>query len=253
MSYRTRLQAAISISLREQGRNIALLSLVVALPFLFITVSFAVTPSAPVPVYTFVDGAGTTIVETMPAVHGVIMTPITGAFITGLTGLFVMQSAAAADGRLIQTGYRPREVILARFGTLLVTATLVTTVATAVMLQDFRPQILSWFLLGVLLVSAIYGFIGMLVGIVFDRTAGMYVLLFGPLMDIGVFQDPMFVRGPAAWWMQLFPGHYPVKMMLDAAFTPEIDTIGASFLGLGYLLIVVMVTILLFRRQTGGS
>lgn len=250
MTATRRVWQALAAGVREYARSPVLVALLVVLPFAFITVSIVVTPVTHLPVYTKVDGFAVSVMATMPEVHGVVMTPITTAFITGLAGLFLMQSATAADGRLRLTGYRPAELVVARFATLALVAVLVTGVAVAVMLMDFRPERLGWFVLGVLVVTLVYGLLGMLVGVVSSRLAGMYVMLFAPMMDVGVFQDPMFVRGEPAWWMKLFPGYFPLRMLFDAGFTSGIDTVDSFLVSLGILAVLASVTTVAFARQT---
>lgn len=245
-----RFRTAVSVGVREYSRNPVFLALLVVLPVAFITVSIAVTPATTLPVRTVVDGFAVSQIQTMPEVHGVVMTPITGAFITGLAGLFLMESAANADGRLVLSGYRPWEVIAARLATLTLVAVVVSAVALGVMSLDFTPERFAWFALGVVLVSLLYGLVGMLCGVVLRRLSGMYVMLFAPMMDVGVFQDPMFIRGPPKWWMKLTPGYYPLRMMWDAGFTPAVDTVGSLASAVGYLLVVGALTVAVFARQT---
>jgi len=245
-----RLRTAVSVGVREYSRNRAFLALLVVLPVSFITVSIAVTPMTRLPVRTVVDGFAVSQIQTMPEVHGVVMTPITGAFITGLAGLFLMESATNADGRLVLTGYRPWEVIAARLATLTLVAVVVSAIALAVMSFDYMPQQFWWFALGTVIVTLLYGLIGMLCGVVLRRLAGMYLMLLAPMMDIGVFQDPMFVRGPPKWWMKLTPGYHPLRMMWDAGFTPAVDTVGSLVSAVGYLLVVGALTVAAFARYT---
>lgn len=249
MSSLGRFSTALSIGVREFLRNRIFVFLIAFLPFSFITVSILVTPVTKLPVRTKVDGLAVSLVQTMPEVHGVVMTPITGAFITGLAGLFLMQSAKRVDGRLLLTDYRPTEIVLARLATLVLVAVLASGVSIAVMSMDYMPEQLAWFVLGTLLVSLTYGLIGMLLGVSLGRLAGMYVMLFAPMMDVGVFQDPMFVRGAPEWWMKLFPGYGPLQMMLDAGFTPDIDTVSHLVLSLGYLSLVGSLTVIMFVRN----
>lgn len=243
-----RFRTAMAVNIREYRRNLVFVFLMVFLPFAFITVSILVTPVTKLPVQTQVDGLSVALVVTMPEVHGVVMTPVTGGFIAGLSGLFLMQSAKDADGRLVLAGYRPHEVILARLSTLTLIAVAITIVSTAVMAMDFMPKQFWWFTLGTLIVSLQYGLIGMFVGVGLGRLAGMYMMLFVPMMDIGVFQDPMFVRGVPAWWMKLLPGYHPIRMMMDAGFTPDVDTIPNLLYALCYLSFVLVLTTVAFNR-----
>jgi hypothetical protein len=107
-------------------------------PVVLITLSFAVTPATPTPVE--VGGASRMIA--MVDLHGAIMVPITVAFLGGLAGLFVVLGSAEGDRRLVLAGFRPREVLGARIGMIALAAVLTTAVALTVTAVDFRPR--SW-------------------------------------------------------------------------------------------------------------
>ena len=62
---------------------------------------------------------------------------------------------------------------------------------------SFRPGNLGGFILANILVSLSYGLIGALMALVVGRLGGAYLMLFVPMIDVGIFQDPMFVRRPA--------------------------------------------------------
>lgn len=245
-----RTTTAFTIGVREQARNYVLVALLVVLPVSFITLAFAVTQDVQMPVRTLVDGETTSVMRGMPDVHGVIMTPITSALIAGLAGLFLMREAKDTDGRLAVVGYRARQVIAARFGVLAMITLVVTAVSVGVMLVDFRPEHLAWFVAAMLVVSLAYGLVGMLVGAVFDRLAGMWLMLILPMLDIGLFQDPLFVQSDPEWWMQLFPGYFPVRVLIDTGLTTDVDTAVSLGLGVGYLLVVGVLTVGVFYRAT---
>ncbi|WP_435120043.1 ABC transporter permease [Halolamina sp. C58] len=247
----SRAATAFAISLREHARNYVLLGLLVVLPVSFITLAFAVTQDGQIPVRTLVDGEMTTVMRGLPAVHGVIMTPITSALIAGLAGLFLMHEAKDTDGRLVSVGYRARQVVAARFGVLAAITLVVTGVSVGVLLVDFTPEHLWWFVAAMLVLSATYGLVGMLVGTVFDRLAGMWLMLILPMLDVGLFQDPLFVQSDPDWWMTLLPGYHSVRVMVDVALTTDVDAVASLGWAVGYLAVVAVLTIALFYRKTG--
>ena len=244
---------AFSIGIKEQVRNYVLVALLVVLPVSFITLAFAVTQNVEMPVRTLVDGETVTVMRGMPEVHGVIMTPITSALIAGLAGLFLMREAKDTDGRLAVAGYRARQVIAARFGVLAAITLIVTGVSVGVMLVDFQPEHLWWFITAMLVVSVTYGLIGMLVGAVLDRLAGMWLMLILPMLDIGLFQDPLFIQSEPEWWMKLFPGYWPVRVMVDTGLTTDVDTALSLVWATGYLLLVAVLAIGIYYRVTQAS
>jgi hypothetical protein len=239
---------AFGIGLREHARNYVLAALLVVVSF--ITLAFAVTQDVQMPVRTLVDGETTTVMRGMPEVHGVIMTPITGSSIAGLAGLFLMREPRDTDGRLAVVGYRARQVIAARFSVLVVITLLVVSNSVGVMLVDFWPEQLWSFAAATLVLSLTYGLVGMLVGAVFNRLAGLWIMLILPMIDIGLFQDPLFVQSEPEWWMKLFPGYHPVRVMVDTGLTADLDTAVSLGWRFGYLLVVGLLAVWVYYRGT---
>ena len=44
-----------------------------------------------------------------------------------------------------------------------------------------------------------------------------------PMIDIGIYQDPMLISGTQALWMKLLPGYGGTRLVLDAGFTKNFD------------------------------
>lgn len=126
----------------------------------------------------------------MPTLHGAIMLPITVGFLSGLVGLFLMLNSRAADARLLACGVRAPELLAARVLLLLGAVTVITAVAILAALPLHRPQHLPGFVLANLLTGLEYGLFGLLLGSVLDRLGGTYVMFFGPMIDIGLLQNP---------------------------------------------------------------
>ncbi|WP_436927650.1 hypothetical protein [Halosimplex amylolyticum] len=72
-------------------------------------------------------------------------------------------------------------------------------VDVGVMLVDFQPEQLWWFVAAMLVLSVTYGLLGMLAGVVFNCLAGLWILLILPMIDIGLFRDPLFVQSEPEW------------------------------------------------------
>lgn len=241
-----------SISVRETARNYVLIGLLIVLPIAFITVAFAVTQDAQMPIELPIDGETQTVMRGLPDVHGVAMTPLTSTIIAGIVGLVLMQDARNVDGRLVLAGYQAREVILARLGTLAVLVTLVTAVTVGVMAYDVMPDQPALFIIAIFVVTLLYGLVGMVLGVVFDRVAGLWTILVVSMLDIGLFQSPLFPMGEDAWWVKILPGHHPMEVVFDTGLTAQLDTLAHLGWGLVYLVLVGAATILLFYRLTGG-
>lgn len=245
-----RFATVLTIGLREQARNYLLVGLLVVLPILFITLAFAVTADAEMPIRLLVDGDMTTVLRGLPTVHGIVMTPITSTLIAGIVGLLLMHGAKDGDGRLVLAGYRAREVIAARFGTLTLLAGLVTAVTVGVLTIDVVPDQFWWFLAAVFVVTLTYGLVGMLFGVVVGRLAGLWSILIATMLDIGLFQDPLFRMGEPAWWMEWLPGYHGMQVVMDAGLTAELDSVGHFWWAGVYLVVLGVVTVAAFYRET---
>jgi len=234
---------------REQLRRPLLLVLLLALPFLFISWSFAITE--PNPRLITLPG-GEQVLTTMRDIHGAIMVPITVGFLAGLVGLFVVQSALESDRRLVLAGYSPGEAILPRLAVMLSATLVVLVVSLVVTAIDFIPESWGPFVVGNLLAGLIYGLIGALAGALVGRLGGAYLMFFLPMMDIGVAQDPMFFDGSPQGWATALPGYGPTRVLVDGAFSGGFDAIGPLLVALLWLAALSVAVVVLLRRSLGG-
>ena len=245
-----RLATLFAVGLREQARNRLLVGLLVVLPVVFITLAFAVTADAEMPIRLLVDGEAATVLRDLPTVHGIVMTPITSTLIAGIVGLLLMHGARDGDGRLVLAGYRAREVVAARFGTLALLAGLVTAVTVGVLAVDVWPEQPYWFLAGLFAVTLTYGLLGLLLGVVVGRLAGLWSILVATMLDVGLFQDPLFRAGDPAWWMEWLPGYHGMQVVMDAGLTADPDAAAHLGWAVAYLAVLGAVTVVAFYRET---
>jgi hypothetical protein len=180
-------------------------------------------------------------------VHGAIMVPITVAFLVGLAGLFVVQGSIEGDSRLGLAGFRSHEILSARFGVIGLAGLLAVGASLAVTAFDFEPEQWPAFTAANLLVAATYGLIGVVVGSLFGRLGGLYVMFLVPFVDVGIAQNVMFSASPPEWG-RFLPSHGAVKLMVDAAFTPTIDGIGAAALAAAWLVGIAIVAGVVFNH-----
>jgi hypothetical protein len=242
-----RLVAGLRYGFREYRRNTVLWVLLIGLPVAFISVSVAVTPDDPAPVELVENAQRAVQVLLMSEVHGAIMVSITVAFLAGLAGLFVVSGSAEGDRRLVLAGFRAGEVLTARLGVITFAALLTTAVSLAVTAINFTPESWPVFVLGNLLVALTYGMIGVLLGPLFGRLGGLYLMLMLPFIDAGLAQNPMFDAAPPAW-ARFMPAHGAVRVMLDGAFTGGFDETGALLLAIGWLVAITGAAAVVFRR-----
>ncbi len=247
-----RLRVALVSAARQMSRMPIMWVLILGLPVAFISASIAATPDEPIPVELVEGGRRTLVLLSMADVHGAVMVPITVGFLAGLAGLFGILDSARADRRLSLTGFRPVEILGVRMGVIAVASLLATAVAMAVTSVSFGP-VDWWVFAGAnALVALTYSTIGVIVGPVFGRLGGTYVLLVLPFLDVGLAQNAMFDASPPSWG-RFLPAHGGVRVMMDGAFTPGFDEWGALVLALAWLAALLGVAVLLFRRLTVAS
>ncbi len=230
------------MGLREYARTPVLLALLVFLPAYFILVFTLVMPNQTVPV----DIAGEGVMAVgLPSLTPVLMAPMATALVGGVAGLFMMQSAREVDGRLALVGTRPREILLARAGLLTSASVIASLVSLGVLLTAHVPERVGWFLVGTVIIGLMYGGFGALIGLVLNRLAGIYLLMFGPLLDIFLAQSPLAEESLAI--ATYLPAHFPMKLVFDSAFTASVDLANVGW-GLGYLLLVALLVGIAFTR-----
>ena len=241
--------AGFRYGLIEYRRNVAMWAMLVVLPVIFITLSFYVTPDTLAPIEVVEDGTATIVLVSMSDIHGALMVPITVGFLAGLAGLFVVQGSLQADARLVLAGFRPREVFQSRMGVIAAAAMLVSAVSLAVAAIDFWPRSWFWFAVSNALVALTYGLLGVLVGVLFGRLGGLYVMFLVPFIDVGLAQNVMFSAAPPEWGV-LLPARGAVHVFKDGAFTSNMDVLTDLALALVWLAGLAAVTAVLFRRIT---
>jgi hypothetical protein len=247
-----RLRAALRYDFREYRRNVLLWVLLVGLPIAFVNVARAVTPDDPAPLELAEDGMRAVRMLPMSDLHGAIMVPIAVAVLSGLAGLFVAVGSAEGDRRLVISGFRTGEVLAARLGVVAFAAMLTTAVTLTVTALGFTVENWAVFIAANVLVALTYGMIGVLLGPVFGRLGGLYLMLTLPFIDVGIAQDPMFAAAPPGW-ARFLPAHGAVRMMLDGAFTSGFDEPGALLLALAWLAAVGAAAVAVFARLAAPS
>lgn len=246
---RRRLWAGLSAATRQLRRMPAMWVLIVGLPVAFISASIAVTPNNPTPVELIEGGERRLSIISMADVHGAVMVPITVGFLASLAGLFVILDSAQADRRLSLTKFRTNEILIVRMAVITIASLVATAVSIAVTAFSFAPINWSVFVAANVLVALTYATIGVIVGPIFGRLGGLYVLLLLPFIDVGLAQNAMFDAAPP-WWGRYLPAHGAVRVMMDGAFTSTFDERGALILALGWLAALGTIATVVFRRVT---
>lgn len=238
-----RTTTAVEMSVREFARTPVLIALLAFLPVYMIGVFVWIVPDSTIPLT--IDG--TTVTAGMGAFAAAFMTPVTVAVLSGIVGLFLMQTSQTADSRLRLAGYQASELVVARVGLLTAGSVIVTGASLTVALVAFTPKNVAAFAAATVLVGVTYGILGVIVGIVLDRLPGVYVMLFAPMVDILMFQNPLATESPA--WTTVLPGHFATNALMDAAFTSSEgfnDFLAAG----GYVIVLLSIGAVVFYRAT---
>lgn len=239
----SRVTTAVTMGLREFRRTPVLLGLLAVLPVYYIGSFMYIVPATPLPLTISGESVTVPLTDLMVA----LMTPLTAGLLTGIVGLFVMQSSKEADGRLGLAGFRSRELIVSRVSLLAAGGLLVSGVSLGVVLVGFTPASIPGFVAGTVLAALTYGVFGVVVGVSLDRLSGVYVLLFAPIVDLLMFQNPMAAESPG--WVKLLPGYFVTQATMDAAFTPGVNE--PYFFGaIGYFAVLLFIAIVMFYRVT---
>jgi len=178
-----RLSTPLAMFVREYYRNTMNLVLLVIIPILLIlSLGDALSRLASI----FPD---VTLTTAMGQSMGALWS---AAFLTGLTGFFMMAGARAADRRLVRAGYAPNEVVLLRFASVALLGALVTVVSYGVLLTRLTPTDYVQTFLAMYLAALIYGAIGILIGsLISGELEGSFALLFFFVMDAFI-GSPLF-------------------------------------------------------------
>jgi hypothetical protein len=202
--------------LHDLRRRPLLLLLLVVTPVFFITRAIAKTE--PIPRRIGLAGGGS-VLTTMRDIHGASMAAITVAFLGGLVGVFIIQSARQADQRLVLAGYRATEAVTSRLVVLFSATSIAIVVSLVVTARDFSPHQWGWFVFGTAAIGYIYAMLGALAGALLGRVGATYLILIGSMLDIGVVQNPMFGTGTPPGWAVVLPGFAGSRIINTSAFS----------------------------------
>jgi lysylphosphatidylglycerol synthetase-like protein (DUF2156 family) len=238
---------------RQYVRNVLLVSLLIVVPTVFISTSYYTTRATDIEIIVTIAGGRRPIDVWMPDLHGAIMVPIVTAFLAGIAGLFIMLDASRADGRLAIAGVPARTVAATRILLISLFGVAVALLAVGVTVIHNRPEDLFGFAFANLLVALSYGFIGALAFLAVGRLGGAYLMLFVPMIDIGIFQDPMMISGEPPGWMKLLPGFGGTRFALDAAFTERGDDSPALLAALVWAVALALAAAFVFVGRTRRS
>ena len=237
------LRTALRFGVVDLRRNPVLLVLLVIVPAAFVLLAKATTPGRPLVVSVTENGATSNQPFWFPEVHAGAMAPIGIGALAALVGMFVVVDAAGGDRRLRLAGYRTGVVLAARLGVVAVAAIVITVATMAVTATVFDAKQWAGYIAANLLIAAIYALIGVVIGPLLGKVAGVFVAFLIPFLDLGIIQSPMLHPEPQEW-AQFLPGYGVTRVLFDTGLTSRFDEtwpLLTGFAWLGGLLIVASV------------
>ena len=240
-----RVLTATRMGFRDQLRRPLMLALLAAVPIIFISWSARVTSETPRRIA--LPGGGHVLTD-MRALFTVVDAPIAIAFLAGLVGVFVIESALQSDRRLVIAGYSPGQTIAPRLLVIGAAVVVISAVSLVVMAFWFTPEAWFPFIFANVLVGLIYAAIGALSGTLMGRLGAVYFIFFLPTVDIGIAQDPLFFNGDPQGWATALPGYGPTRMIIDAGYTTGFDTVVALIAALAWVAVLGAALAVVLRR-----
>ncbi len=231
---KTRIWTVTAVAGREVVRDPVLVGLLAFLPVYFIGIWGWLIPDDPVQVDVPTGDGTETVTTDFLTLMLTLVGPVTGALLVGIAGLFIVQRSRAVDERLQVVGYRGPELLVGRFVLLSGITVVVVVVSLAITTVHAIPEHAGWFLFALVLAAATYGAIGVLTGLFFDRMAGVYLLLFAPMLDILLVGMPL---GETPWWAGWLPGHHAAELALSASLA---ETVAVSHALWGTAVVVAL-------------
>jgi ABC-2 type transport system permease protein len=237
-------RTAVATGLREYARTPVLIALLLIAPAYLIGLFGYAAPNTPVPVEIPNGGQVMVPLADMLTILGVVLV---AAMVGGLVGLFVVQSATEADGRLVIAGFDPVSLLLARGALLAVAATTTVGISMVVTVALFTPANVLGLAVAGFLTALIYSLVGVIVGTQVDRLAGVWILLFAPLLDVVLFQNPLATETKT--FATVLPSHATMRFAVDAALEPGLKWT-PIVTATGYLAILTAVAAFLYAKKT---
>ncbi len=244
-----RTATAAAMAFRDQLRRPLVPILLVVVPAFIVLWSVAITK----PESRRIElSGGVWVTTTMKALHGPEMAKFAVAFVAALVGVFVMRASLQGDRRLVVAGLRAREAVAARLVVLYAAVTVAVVVSAIAIALNFSPR--SWppVMGALILTGLIYGGIGALVGVLLDKLAATYLILFLVAADLSVVQTPMFHASPSAFG-RLLPGYGPTRVMLEGAFAPRFAANVPLLIALAWVIGLTLAVYVVLRRTLGAG
>jgi hypothetical protein len=239
--------AALRAGVRDWARNRVLWALLAVVPAIFILLATALTPSKLIRMPVTAAGRSVSMIVNLASIHPATMAPIAIASLAALAGMFIMLDSRAGDQRLVLAGQRTGALLAARLALIAAAAAVATGVSLAVTaaVSDIRQW--PMYAASNALIAITYALIGVLIGPLFGRVAGVFIAFLLPFLDLGLAQSPMLHPVPAGW-AHFLPGYGGSRILIDAILVPGFTQGRPLLIALAWLAALLAAAALLFRH-----
>ncbi|GAB3409968.1 ABC transporter permease [Flindersiella endophytica] len=241
------LAVTLRMGLRGALRNLTFWVLLVAVPAIYILGSVPITPDGSEPMSVVEGGREVLRMYWLPDVHPATMAPIGVGSLAALAGLFLVLDTRTGDRRLTLAGTPVGVVLAARIFLVVLASVVAAAAAIGVTALVFDARQWVWYALANVLVAVTYGLIGVVLGPLFGRVAGVFIAFLVPFLDLGIGQSPM-LRSGVPEWAEFLPGYGAYRVLLDGGLTASFDESGALLLASGWLAGLIVLATLVFRH-----
>ena len=142
-------------------------------------------------------------------------------------------------------------VAAARLGVVAVAVLIICAATLAVTAIVFDAKQWFGYAAANVALAATYALVGVVIGPLFGRVAGVLIAFLVPFLDLGIAQSPMLRPSPEPW-ARVLPGYGWVRVLFDTGLTAHFDEIGPLLAGLAWFvgLTVVATFALMHSRPT---
>jgi hypothetical protein len=224
-------------------------ALLAAIPAVFILMTKVTTPARLVGIALSERGRQVTTMVNLAAIHPAVMAPIAIASLAAIAGMFIMLDSRAGDQRLVLAGQRPGSLLAARLALIALAAMVATTISLAITAAVADVRQWGVYIAANLLVAATYALIGVLIGPLLGRVAGVFIAFLIPFVDLGISQSPMLRATPAAW-AHFLPGYGAGQIVMNGILAPSFDQTRSLLIALAWLTALATAAVLLYHRTT---
>ena len=98
-----------------------------------------------------------------------------------------------------------------------------------------------------ILTALTYALVGVILGPVFGRVAGVFIAFLIPFLDLAIAQDPMLYTQPLAW-AHFLPGYGPMQVLLNGALAASFDETGSLLVAVAWLAGLAAAAAIMFRH-----